>query len=91
MTALRRSSADLSPNNRGFAMAKRRADPDEAVTGRRRHGRRLAIDNNPTPSYLSLSLGWFEFSASNLPEKCRIFGTPEAKSGCADVIERRQY
>jgi hypothetical protein len=82
-----RSSADLSPNNRGFAMAKRQTGPDEAVTGMLRRRRRLAIDNKPTPSYLSISLGWFAVFASNLPEKCGISGAPEAKSGRDDVVK----
>jgi hypothetical protein len=41
---------------------------------------RPPIDNNPTPSYLSLNLGRVTLQAafaSNSPEKCRISGAPE--------------
>jgi len=48
------------------------------------------IDNNPTPSYVSANLGWCSFAgafASFLPEKCRISGAPEAKSGRRGVLK----
>jgi len=79
--------ADFSPNNHGFAMAERRTGFDEAVTALRLSPWLAAIDNNPTPSYLSIDLGWFEYLASNLPEKCRISGAPDAKSGRDDVVK----
>jgi hypothetical protein len=49
-------------------MAERRRGFDEAVTGFRLSPWLAAIDNNPTPSYLSIDLGWFEFFASNCPK-----------------------
>jgi hypothetical protein len=61
---------------------------DGGTTGNGRHP--PPIDNNPTPSYLSDNLGWLSFAgafSSNLPEKCRISGVPEVKSGRDGVLE----
>jgi hypothetical protein len=50
-------TADLSPNNHGFAMASTSRGRDKSVTGSRKPLLAQAIDNNPTPSYLSVDLG----------------------------------
>jgi len=52
-----RTAADLSPNNRGFAMAVWHAGLDDRVTGSSLGRGKPPIDNNPTPSYLSLERG----------------------------------
>jgi hypothetical protein len=44
-------------------------------------GGKPPIDNNPTPSYLSLNLGRLSFAGLvrvEFAEKCRISGAPEA-------------
>ena len=66
---------DYSPNNHGFAMADRHGRTNVRVTENRPILGKSAIDNNPTPSYLSLGVGYLLLPTrfvSNLPEKCRI-------------------
>jgi hypothetical protein len=48
---------DYSPNNRGFAMADWHPPIDVHVTGGTLNLGKPPIDNNPTPSYLSLGIG----------------------------------
>jgi len=52
-----RTAADLSPNNRGFAMAWTSRGGDKSAAKGRKPLVVQAIDNNPTPSYLSRDLG----------------------------------
>jgi hypothetical protein len=54
---------------------------------------RPPIDNNPTPSYLSVNLGWLHFAprfASILPEKSRIPERRKLKSGRGGVVQSGQ-
>jgi hypothetical protein len=51
------------------------------------------IDNNPTPSYLSVNLGWLRFTCAfrvDFARKEPHSGAPEAKSGRRDVVKSGQ-
>jgi succinate-acetate transporter protein len=64
MRAAQAAVSDLSPNNRVIAMAMRYAGCERLVASRKS----LAIDNIPTPSYLSNGLGWFCVSRRYCPK-----------------------
>jgi hypothetical protein len=72
---------DYSPNNGGFAMADWHAPINVRVTGWMLNLREAPIDNNPTPSYLSLSVGhWLIAGAFGVEfaRKVPHSGAPEA-------------
>jgi hypothetical protein len=74
---------DYSPNNHGFAMADRHG---RANVRKPANSRQSTIDNNPTPSYLSLGVGYLLFADAFRVEFARKVphsGTPEANPAVA--------
>jgi hypothetical protein len=73
--------ADFSPNNGGFAMADWSAPINVRVTGGSANLGKPPIDNNPTPPYLSLSIGYSLIAGAFRVEFARKVphsGAPEA-------------
>jgi len=77
---------DYSPNNGGFAMADWHAPINVHVTGWSLNRYKPRIDNNPTPSYLSLGVGYSLIAGAFRVEFARKVphsGAPEANPAAA--------